>query len=101
MTAEELERLLLQKEGESLKDNALQGRSPVNGKRVIGKAVAKGGMLLKGRNPQNVRLLSVRVCMLWGKSGALRPRDHSDPATRRRHPGAHVKHFGRVPQGGY
>ena len=56
MTAEELERLLLQKEGESLKDNAMQGRSPVNGKRVIGKAVAKGGMLLKGRNPQNVRL---------------------------------------------
>ncbi len=54
MTAEELERLLLQKEGEPLKDNAMQGRSPVNGKRVIGKAVAKGGMLLKGRNPQNV-----------------------------------------------
>ncbi len=55
MTAEELERLLLQKEGESLKDNAMQGRSPVNGKRVLGKAVAKGGMLLKGKNPQNVR----------------------------------------------
>ncbi|KAM5544270.1 hypothetical protein V8D89_001930 [Ganoderma adspersum] len=55
MTGEELERLLLQKEGESLKDNALQGRSPVNGKRVIGKAVAKGGMLLKGRNPQNIQ----------------------------------------------
>ncbi|EJF59372.1 GTPase activating protein [Dichomitus squalens LYAD-421 SS1] len=55
MTAEELERLLLQKEGESLKDNAMQGRSPVNGKRVIGKAVAKGGMLLKGRNPQNLQ----------------------------------------------
>ncbi|PIL25298.1 transporter [Ganoderma sinense ZZ0214-1] len=55
MTGEELERLLLQKEGESLKDNAMQGRSPVNGKRVIGKAVAKGGMLLKGRNPQNIQ----------------------------------------------
>ncbi|KAH9852173.1 GTPase activating protein [Lenzites betulinus] len=55
MTAEELERLLLQKEGESLKDNAMQGRSPVNGKRVIGKAVAKGGMLLKGKNPQNLQ----------------------------------------------
>ncbi|KAI0709675.1 GTPase activating protein [Cerioporus squamosus] len=55
MTAEELERLLLQKEGEPLKDNAMQGRSPVNGKRVIGKAVAKGGMLLKGRNPQNMQ----------------------------------------------
>ena len=55
VTAEELERLLLQKEGESLKDNVMQTRSPVNGKRVIGKAVAKGGMLLKGKNPQNVR----------------------------------------------
>ena len=61
MTAEELERLLLQKEGEPLKDNAMQSRSPVNGKRVIGKAVAKGGMLLKGRNPQNVRLRMARA----------------------------------------
>lgn len=34
----------------------MQGRSPVNGKRVIGKAVAKGGMLLKGKNPQNVSI---------------------------------------------
>ncbi|KAI8985727.1 GTPase activating protein [Trametes punicea] len=55
MTAEELERLLLQKEGEPLKDNAMQSRSPVNGKRVIGKAVQKGGMLLKGKNPQNLQ----------------------------------------------
>jgi hypothetical protein len=56
-TTEELERLLLQKEGESLKDNALQGRSPAgaSGKRVIGKAVAKGGLLLKGRNPGNIQ----------------------------------------------
>ncbi|KAJ3529060.1 hypothetical protein NM688_g7906 [Phlebia brevispora] len=56
VTAEELERVLLQKEGESLKDNAVQGRSPggVSGKRVIGKAVAKGGMLLKGKNPESV-----------------------------------------------
>ena len=59
VTAEELEKLLLQKEGESLKDNAVQSRSPggVSGKRVIGKAVAKGGMLLKGKNPGNVSLL--------------------------------------------
>ncbi|CDO68401.1 hypothetical protein BN946_scf184815.g48 [Trametes cinnabarina] len=55
VTAEELERLLLQKEGEPLKDNAMQSRSPVNGKRVIGKAVAKGGLLLKGKNPQNLQ----------------------------------------------
>ncbi|KAL4252043.1 GTPase activating protein [Abortiporus biennis] len=56
-TAEELERLLLQKEGESVRDNGVQGRSPggVGGKRVIGKAVAKGGLLLKGKNPGNIQ----------------------------------------------
>lgn len=58
ITAEELERLLLHKEGESVRDFGVQGRSPgvggVAGKRVIGKAVAKGGMLLKGKNPGNV-----------------------------------------------
>src|ERR1700730_15946639 len=53
LTSEELERVLLHKEGESLKDGGLQGRSP-GGKRVIGKAVAKGGLLLKGKNPGNV-----------------------------------------------
>ena len=40
-----------------MKDNGVQqGRSPggIGGKRVIGKAVAKGGLLLKGKNPQNV-----------------------------------------------
>ncbi|EMD38795.1 hypothetical protein CERSUDRAFT_133320 [Gelatoporia subvermispora B] len=57
ITAEELERLLLQKEGESVRDNVLQGRSPggVGGKRAIGKAVAKGGLLLKGKNPGNIQ----------------------------------------------
>ncbi|EPT01218.1 hypothetical protein FOMPIDRAFT_1145269 [Fomitopsis schrenkii] len=57
VTAEELERLLLQKEGESVKDSQLQGRTPggASGKRAIGKAVAKGGMLLKGRNPGNLQ----------------------------------------------
>lgn len=56
VTAEELERLLLQKEGESVKEAAVQGRSPggVGGKRALGKAVAKGGLLLKGKNPGNV-----------------------------------------------
>lgn len=56
MTAEELERVLVQKEGESMKDTAMQARSPggVGGKRALGKAVAKGGMLLKGKNPGNV-----------------------------------------------
>lgn len=57
VTSEELERLLLQKEGESFKDNAVQPRAGgAGGKRAIGKAVAKGGLLLKGRNPGNVRL---------------------------------------------
>lgn len=59
MTSEELERVLLQKEGESLKDNVVhQNRSGgAGGKRVIGKAVAKGGLLLKGKNPGNVYIM--------------------------------------------
>ncbi|TRM65399.1 Rho GTPase activation protein [Schizophyllum amplum] len=54
-TSEELERLLLQKEGESFRDNPVQARSGAGGKRVIGKAVAKGGLLLKGKNPGNIQ----------------------------------------------
>lgn len=54
VTAEELERLLLQKEGESYKDTGVQGVRSPGGKRAIGKAVAKGGLLLKGKNPANV-----------------------------------------------
>jgi Rho GTPase-activating protein RGD1 len=59
ITAEELERVLIQKEGESLRDTGMQGRSPGGGHRtrVIGKAVAKGGLLLKGKNPGNVSLI--------------------------------------------
>lgn len=40
-----------------MKDTAMQARSPggVGGKRALGKAVAKGGLLLKGKNPGNVR----------------------------------------------
>lgn len=58
VSSEELERVLLQKEGESFKDTAVQSRSGggVAGKRAIGKAVAKGGLLLKGKNPGNVRV---------------------------------------------
>ncbi|KAF9054607.1 GTPase activating protein [Panaeolus papilionaceus] len=55
-TSEELERVLLQKEGESFKDTGVQSRAGgVGGKRAIGKAVAKGGMLLKGKNPGNIQ----------------------------------------------
>ena len=55
-TSEELERLLMQKEGESFKDAAFKSPTATGsgGKRVIGKAVAKGGLLLKGKNPGNV-----------------------------------------------
>ncbi|KAF7308799.1 hypothetical protein MKEN_01079400 [Mycena kentingensis (nom. inval.)] len=56
ISSEELERVLLQKEGESLKDNTVQQRAGgAGGKRVIGKAVAKGGLLLKGKNPGNIQ----------------------------------------------
>ncbi|PFH51020.1 hypothetical protein AMATHDRAFT_85386 [Amanita thiersii Skay4041] len=56
ITSEELERVLLAKEGESFKDNMVQPRTTgAGGKRVIGKAVAKGGLLLKGRNPGNIQ----------------------------------------------
>jgi len=63
LTAEELERLLIQKEGESYKDTGVRSPGGVGGKRAIGKAVAKGGLLLKGRNPGNVSFLSIHnVC---------------------------------------
>ncbi|KIL65575.1 hypothetical protein M378DRAFT_125410 [Amanita muscaria Koide BX008] len=56
VSSEELERILLQKEGESVKDNLIQQRTTgVGSKRVIGKAVAKGGLLLKGKNPGNIQ----------------------------------------------
>lgn len=51
------------KEGESMKDTSM--RSPGasggggSGKRALGKAVQKGGLLLKGKNPQNVSAISV------------------------------------------
>ena len=53
-TMEELGRILLQKEGEPMKDSVIQARPQAGGKRAIGKAVAKGGLLLKGKNPGNV-----------------------------------------------
>ncbi len=86
MSAEELEKLLLQKEGESVKDNAVQSRSPggVSGKRVIGKAVAKGGMLLKGKNPGNVSQ-SHTIRKVW----CLKAQP-TDATARRRHSGTDV-----------
>lgn len=55
ISSEELERVLLQKEGESFSESAVQVKPGVlGGKRVLGKAVAKGGLLLKGKNPGNI-----------------------------------------------
>jgi hypothetical protein len=60
-TMEELGRILLQKEGEPTKDSVIQARPQAGGKRAIGKAVAKGGLLLKGKNPGNVITISVAL----------------------------------------
>lgn len=59
LTAEELERVLVQKEGESVRETAMQaqnraGGGGAGGKRVIGKVAQKGGLLLKGKNPISV-----------------------------------------------
>ena len=62
---DELARILLQKEGEPAKDSVVQSRTPAGGKRAIGKAVAKGGLLLKGKNPGNVHpFTSLRGLMM-------------------------------------
>lgn len=66
LTAEELERVLVAKEGESMKDTSM--RSPGaggGGKRALGKAVQKGGLLLKGRNPQNVCFLHLFLLLVY------------------------------------
>ena len=54
-TADELQRFLITKEGESAKDAGMPTSTNTRAnKRVIGKAMTKGGMLLKGKNPANV-----------------------------------------------
>ena len=62
LTAEELERVLVQKEGENYKETGVQARSPggaaAGGKRALGKAVVKGRLLLKGKNPVSVSVAS-------------------------------------------
>ncbi|EJU03697.1 RhoGAP-domain-containing protein [Dacryopinax primogenitus] len=56
--AEELERLLVMKEGETMKEAGITPRTGdrggQSGKRVLGKAINKGGMLLKGKNPASL-----------------------------------------------
>ena len=51
---DELARILLQKEGELARDSVAQSRTPAGGTRAVRKAVAKGGLLLKGNNSRNV-----------------------------------------------
>lgn len=61
-TADELQRFLLSKEGESttagMSNPGNTGKSSGGKNRLIGKTVAKGGMLLKGKNPANVSFTS-------------------------------------------
>jgi hypothetical protein len=55
--ADELERVIVAKEGESFKDTGVQhAKSNPPGRRALGKAVVKGGLLLKGKNPVNVSI---------------------------------------------
>ncbi|CEH11907.1 -domain-containing protein [Ceraceosorus bombacis] len=52
-TAEDLERLLLLKSGESTKSGEIQSSGPP-GKRTLGKAIGKSGLLFKNKNPQQI-----------------------------------------------
>ncbi|PWN33120.1 RhoGAP-domain-containing protein [Meira miltonrushii] len=55
--AEDLERLLLLKSGESAKGGELHGTSSSTGppgKRTLGKAIGKSGLLFKNKNPQQI-----------------------------------------------
>lgn len=64
VSSEDLERVLLQKEGEPLNESAIHAKAPgvLGGKRVLGKAVAKGGLILKGKN---VGIL-ISLGHMWG-----------------------------------
>ncbi|SNX87055.1 related to GTPase-activating protein beta-chimerin [Melanopsichium pennsylvanicum] len=52
--AEDLERLLLLKSGESTKSGEMQGSGGSSGKRTLGKAIGKSGLLFKNKNPQQI-----------------------------------------------
>ncbi|CDR88838.1 related to GTPase-activating protein beta-chimerin [Sporisorium scitamineum] len=55
--AEDLERLLLLKSGESAKSGEIQsggGGGVSSGKRTLGKAIGKSGLLFKNKNPQQI-----------------------------------------------
>lgn len=63
VSSEELERVLLQKEGEPLNEGVVHAKPPgvLGGKRMLG----KGGLLSKVRNPANVSFRILRTFM-WG-----------------------------------
>jgi hypothetical protein len=56
-TAEELERILIAKEGENVRDsgNMVSPGSSSRDKRGLGKAMAKGGMLFKSKGPAQMQ----------------------------------------------
>lgn len=45
-----------------MKDTSMRSPGAGGGKRALGKAVQKGGLLLKGKNPQNVSDASLSPC---------------------------------------
>lgn len=90
--AEDLERLLLLKSGESTKGGELQGTTSSAGppgKRTLGKAIGKGGLLFKNKNPQQVSRSVLATCKERQADHTLRPR--TDLKTRGRHPNSDVE----------
>jgi len=55
VTGEELERILVAKEGESMKDAQMSPRGGNPKRTGLTKAVAKSGLLLKGKNPGSIQ----------------------------------------------
>lgn len=55
LTSEELERVLVAKEGESMKDAQMSPRGGNQKRTGLTRAVAKSGLLLKGKNPGSVQ----------------------------------------------
>lgn len=94
VSSEELERVLLQKEGEPLNESAVHAKAPgvLGGKRVLGKAVAKGGLLLKGKNPGNVGV-QILIGFMWGTD------DRLDPTTGGRYSVTCFECIGHLPEG--
>lgn len=93
VSSEELERVLLQKEGEPLNESAIHAKASgvLGGKRVLGKAVAKGGLILKGKNPGNVSDW-ISLDFIWETD------DQLDSTTGRRYSVACLEPFRYLPE---